>query len=91
MYKVEFRETARRRLIKIAKRDRQAARAVRSKILWLAENVTVIKHDQMVGHEEYSLHSGQYRILYLLDCSQRRIVIQDVGKHDEAYRRLAKR
>jgi mRNA-degrading endonuclease RelE of RelBE toxin-antitoxin system len=45
----------------------------------------------MVGHKEYSLHVGQFRILYLLDWTKRRIVIQIVGKHDEAYRRLKRR
>jgi mRNA-degrading endonuclease RelE of RelBE toxin-antitoxin system len=45
----------------------------------------------MVGHKEYSLHVGQFRILYLLDQAKRRIVIHIVGKHDEAYRRLKRR
>jgi len=45
----------------------------------------------MFGHEEYSLHVGQFRILYLLDRTIRRIIVQIVGKHDEAYRRLKHR
>jgi len=91
MYQIEYRKTAQRRLLKIAKRHPQVAKAIYNKILWLKADVTVIKHEQMVGHEEYSLHSGQYRILYLLDHDRRCIVIQDMGKHNEAYLRLARR
>jgi len=45
----------------------------------------------MVGHKEYSLHVGQFRILYLLDRKRCLIAIQIIGKHDESYRRLKRR
>jgi mRNA-degrading endonuclease RelE of RelBE toxin-antitoxin system len=51
----------------------------------------LLRHERMVGHDEYSLHVGQYRILYTLDHENERIIIEDVGKHDEAYRRLSRR
>ena len=38
--------------------------------------------------EEHSLHCGQYRIPYLLDWTNRVIIVTDIDKHDEAYRRL---
>jgi mRNA-degrading endonuclease RelE of RelBE toxin-antitoxin system len=62
-----------------------------SKIQWLAKNADSIKHERMTGHPEYSLHVGQFRVLYLLDRERHRITIQFIGKHDEVYRRLARR
>jgi mRNA-degrading endonuclease RelE of RelBE toxin-antitoxin system len=47
-----------------------------------------LKHERLTGHEEYSLHFGQYRIPYLLDWTNRVITVTDIDKHDEAYRRL---
>jgi len=52
------------------------------------ENADVIAHERLKGREEYSLHCGPYRIPYLLDRTNRVITIQDIGKHDEVYRRL---
>jgi mRNA-degrading endonuclease RelE of RelBE toxin-antitoxin system len=61
------------------------------KINWLCAEVNIIRHSRLKGGDEFSLHSGQYRILYLLDRSQKRIDILDIGKHDEVYKRLQKR
>jgi mRNA-degrading endonuclease RelE of RelBE toxin-antitoxin system len=43
------------------------------------------------GRREYSLHCGQYRIPYSLDRIHKVITIEDIGKHDEVYRRLYKK
>ncbi|MFN3421327.1 MAG: type II toxin-antitoxin system RelE family toxin [Armatimonadota bacterium] len=64
---------------------------VAKKIDWLAENADFIRHEKMTGAEEYSLHVGQFRILYTLDHQTRTITIVDIGKHNEVYRRLQKR
>ena len=54
----------------------------------MVENADVIAHERLKGHREYSLHCGQYRIPYLFDKTNKVITIEDVGKHDEVYRRL---
>jgi len=58
------------------------------KIEWLCSDVNIIKHSRLKGGNEFSLHSGQYRIIYLLDHLHQRIDILDIGKHDETYKKL---
>ncbi len=58
------------------------------KIEWLRSDADSIRHARLKESNEFSLHSGQYRIPYTLDHSRRHIEILDVGKHDEAYRRV---
>ncbi len=82
-YRVILSKRAKRRLSKIPK---QMSRSIANKIRWLARNANDIKHERMTGHDEYSRHVGQYRVLYTLDQENERIVIIDMGKHDEAYR-----
>ncbi|MBI1925396.1 type II toxin-antitoxin system RelE/ParE family toxin [Candidatus Poribacteria bacterium] len=64
---------------------------VLDKIEWLRSEADSIRHARLTGSNEFSLHAGQYRIPYTLDRSRRRIEILDVGKHDEAYRRVRAR
>jgi mRNA-degrading endonuclease RelE of RelBE toxin-antitoxin system len=87
-YRLEFRESAERRLIQIARRNPQIAKGIHGKIIWLVDNVDAIGHERLKGHEGYSLHFGQYRILYTLDRARHLITIEDIGRHDEVYRRL---
>jgi len=87
-YEVVFTNRARKDLKSIPQKDRQD---ILSKIQWLARNAATIKHERMMGHPECSLHAGQFRILYLIDHELKRITIQFIGKHDEVYRRLARR
>ena len=54
----------------------------------MAANADDIAHERLQGHWEYSLHCGQYRIPYSLDRTNKVITIEDIAKHDEAYRRL---
>jgi mRNA-degrading endonuclease RelE of RelBE toxin-antitoxin system len=88
MYRLKFRKRARKRLEKIAKRSPQIAKGIYEKITWLVENADVIAHERLKGHREYSLHFGQYRIPYSLDRANKVITIEDIDKHDEAYKRL---
>ncbi len=67
------------------------AQDILNKIEWLRANAEVIRHERLSGGPEFNLHSGQYRIPYLLNRRQRRIEILDVDKHDAAYRRLRRR
>jgi mRNA-degrading endonuclease RelE of RelBE toxin-antitoxin system len=91
MYELEFRRPAERRLLKLARRNPKIAQAITDKISWLMANLDELNHERMVGHNEYSLHVGQYRVLYTLDHENERIIVKDMGKHDEAYRRLSQR
>jgi mRNA-degrading endonuclease RelE of RelBE toxin-antitoxin system len=90
MYRYEFTPVARRKLRKLARRNPQFAEAIVSKIVWLAENAEEIGHRPIKGSEFYSLHSGSYRIPYLLDKSKKLIIIDDIAKHDAAYDRIDK-
>ncbi len=91
MFHLEFQEMARRQLAKIAKHNPGLGADIKKRIQWLVTNAEVIDHEKMHGHGEQSLHSGQYRILYTIDRAKERIVIEDVDKHDAAYRKLKRR
>lgn len=91
MFRLEFRERARKRLSKIARHDPQTAKDAHAKIMWLVENAYEVAHERMKGYDEYSLHIGQYRILYSLDWGNELIIIEDIDKHNAAYRRLKRR
>jgi mRNA-degrading endonuclease RelE of RelBE toxin-antitoxin system len=88
MFEVVLEEQARHQL---AKPPSKISRGISRKLRWLGENAEVIRHERLTGQEEYSLHFGQYRIPYLLDWTNRVIIIMDIDKHDEAYRRLERR
>jgi mRNA-degrading endonuclease RelE of RelBE toxin-antitoxin system len=90
MYEYHFSLTARRKLRKLARRNPRLARMIVRKIIWLAENAEQIAHQPIKGSHFYSLHSGPYRIPYLLDKNEKRIVIDDIAKHDPAYDRISK-
>jgi mRNA-degrading endonuclease RelE of RelBE toxin-antitoxin system len=64
------------------------AQDIIDKIEWLSSDVEHIRHARLKGCREFSLHSGQYRIIYAFKRLERRIEILDMGKHDEVYRRL---
>ncbi len=88
MFEVLLEERARRQLAKLPKK---IGHGILRKLRWLGENAELIRHERLKGHEEYSLHFGQYRIPYLLDWTNRVIIVTDIDKHDEAYRRLKRR
>jgi len=88
MYEVVLSDLAEEGLDKLPK---YIANDILKKIYWLTENADVIRHDRLKGHREYSLYCGQYRIPYSLDRANRVVYIEDIGKHDEAYRRLKRR
>jgi len=83
---VEYRTGAQRRLRDIAKRNPKLAENIVRKIRWLAENAESIDHEKLAGRTEFSLHVGQYRVLYELDRKQRRIIITRIAPHNSAYR-----
>lgn len=87
-YRLEFKRKARRWLAKLARRNPHIAKDLYAKIMWLVENADAIDHERLRDWRENSLHFGQYRILYRRDMQGRVIIIEDIGKHDEVYRRL---
>ena len=90
-YRAAFRKRARRRLTRLAQSDPRMAESIFKKIEWLALNVREIAHERMKGHDEFSLHVGQYRVLYTIDHERQTILVEDIGKHNAAYRRLRQR
>ena len=88
MFEGGLEERARRQLARLPKR---IGGDILRKLRWLGENAEVIRHERLKGHEEYSLHCGQYRIPYLLDWTSQVITITDIDKHDGAYRRLKRK
>ena len=91
MFRIEWSDRAERQLDKLARRNSEVAQDIFEKVEWLAKNVAGVDHERMHGHAEHSLHSGQYRILYLIDRANELVVIQDIDKHDAAYRKLKRR
>jgi mRNA-degrading endonuclease RelE of RelBE toxin-antitoxin system len=85
LYEVIISDRAKKRLGKL---PRAIADDIVRKIYWLTENADDIAHERLKGRREYSLHCGQYRIPYSLDRENKMITIEDIGKHDEVYRRL---
>lgn len=90
-WQFQFTEQADQVMDRLSLRQPEIAEAIGRKIRWLVENADFIQHEKMAGIEEYSLHVGQFRILYTLDFQRRIITIVDIGKHNEVYRRLQRR
>ena len=88
MHKYEFAPIAAHKLRKLARHSPKLAEAIVRKIVWLADNAEDIAHRPIKGSEFYSLHSGSYRIPYVLDKSEKLIIIDDIAKHDAAYDRI---
>jgi len=77
-------------LEKLTGKSPRAAQGILDKIEWLAENADVLRHERLRGTRHFSLHSGQYRVLYLWDRAQDVIIIEIIDKHDAAYQRLGR-
>jgi mRNA-degrading endonuclease RelE of RelBE toxin-antitoxin system len=90
VYRHEFTPKARTALRKLARKNPKAAKAIIRKIEWLAEHADDVAHRPIKGSPFFSLHSGPFRIPYLLDMANRRIIVDDVAQHDTAYDRINK-
>ncbi|MBU0493396.1 MAG: type II toxin-antitoxin system RelE/ParE family toxin [Chloroflexi bacterium] len=88
MYQYEFTPKARTALRKMARKNPTATEAILRKIMWLAEHADDVAHRPIKGSPFFSLHSGPFRIPYLLDAANRRIIIDDIARHDAAYDRI---
>ncbi len=88
MYRYQLHPQAQRKLKRLARRSPKLAAMIMRKITWLAENADSIAHQPIKGSLFFSLHSGSYRIPYLLDKQEQKIVIVDIAQHDAAYDRI---
>ena len=59
---------------------------IRRKLIALEDNPRPIGVQKLHGHESYRLRVGDYRILYLIDDSAKRVDIISVAHRREAYR-----
>ena len=89
-YRYEFTPKARTALHKLARKSPRITKAIVRKIEWLAEHADEVAHQPIKDSPFFSLHSGSYRIPYLLDMANRRIIIYDIAQHDTAYDRINK-
>lgn len=90
MYRYEFTPKARVALRKLARKNPKAAKSIVRKIEWLTEHADKVAHRPIKGSPFFSLHSGPFRIPYLLDTADRRIIVDDIAQHDAAYDRINK-
>jgi len=90
MYRYEFTPKARLAMRKLARKNPKAAKAIIRKIEWLAEHTGDIAHRPIKNSPFFSLHSSSFRIPYLLDTANRRIIVDDIAQHDAAYNRINK-
>jgi mRNA-degrading endonuclease RelE of RelBE toxin-antitoxin system len=88
MYEYVLTPKAVAQLKKLARRNPQLVAAIMRKIQWLAAHAEEIEHQPLAGTPFFSLHSASYRIPYLLDKAQQRVVIADIAQHDTAYNRV---
>jgi len=91
MYRIVYTPQAEEALEKLARRAPHIAEGILTKIEWLAQNADDVRHERLRGHRDFSLHCGQYRIIYLWDRKGEKIVVELIGKHDEVYRKLRER
>jgi mRNA-degrading endonuclease RelE of RelBE toxin-antitoxin system len=89
MYRTEYTPKAQAALRLLARKNPQAASQVARKIRWLAENANNIAHQPIEGSPFFSLHSGPFRIPYLLIRDKQVLIIDDIGQH-KTYRRINK-
>jgi mRNA-degrading endonuclease RelE of RelBE toxin-antitoxin system len=90
MYRVKYTPKAETALQLLARRDPHSVQRIVRKIRWLADNAQDIAHQPIQGSPFFSLHSGSFRIPYLLFPNEQLIIIDDIAQHDEAYRRINK-
>jgi len=88
MYGIVYTPQAEEALRRLASKAPHIVEGILNKIEWLARNVDSVRHERLRGHRDFSLHCGQYRIIYWLDRSSETVIVELIGKHDEVYREL---
>lgn len=70
--------------------DNNTKEIIIRKIEWLTKNIHNVIHRRLKTTKLFSLHSGQYRIIYGIDSKNKTITIEIIDKHDDAYHKLRK-
>ena len=85
MYEVEFTHIAEHDLSRL---DRNVAQQVLDRLRWLAQNVESVRHRALTAQMRgtFSLRIGQYRAIYTLHRTERRLVVHIVRHRSEVYR-----
>ncbi len=68
--------------------DRGIRKRILNKIQWLLEHVEEIRHEPLTAQWEgmYRLRVGDYRAVYAIDRTKKRIIIYTVGHRREIYK-----
>jgi mRNA interferase RelE/StbE len=68
--------------------DRGIRQRILNKIQWLLEHVEEVQHESLAAQWEgmHRLRVGDYRVVYGIDRTERRIVIYAVGHRREIYK-----
>jgi mRNA interferase RelE/StbE len=68
--------------------DKATAQSIVRKLRWLVASVAVMKHYALTGGWSglYRLRVGDYRIIYDLDHTARRVVVVAIGHRREVYK-----
>lgn len=85
MYHVEFDPQASDDLASL---EQVLAQHILKKLRWLAEKAESVKHRPLQKHLRgaYKLRVGNYRVVYTVNHSQRRIRVHLIGHRDKVYK-----
>ena len=83
-YSLEYMYKAERALARL---DPQVARSIRQKLNRLAENAEALPHEALTGRYRgsFRIRIGDYRAIYDLDRTNRKISIDEIGHRREVY------
>ena len=84
MYHVEFTPNAEADLARL---EASVAQRVLNRLRWLAENFEAIRTEALTGQFSgvFKLRVGDYRVLYLCDRTEQKIIVQFVRHRREVY------
>ena len=87
-YQVNFRPEAEEDLTKITKIDTVLGQRLLSKINWLSQNCSLVKHQSLSGDLAgfYRLRVGDYRVIYMIDSYGQTIDICFIGHRKDVYK-----
>ena len=67
--------------------DKNIAKRIAKKLVWLAENAETVGHEMLTGQWRgyFRWRIGDYRILYILDHEERLIDVALIGHRSDIY------
>ena len=86
MYHVEFTPNAEADLARL---EASVAQRVLNRLRWLAENLETIRLESLTGQFSgvFKLCVGDYRVLYLCDRTDQKIIVQFIRHRREVYKK----